>query len=148
MTDINQSNGLSEESPSVQMHLGILQNTIERMASNSTSSKTWCITVVSAMLVVVADKNKPDFALLSFIPIILFLALDTYYLAMEKGFRKSYNIFVRKVHEKTLVLEDLYSIKPDGDQSKLQIESLKSFSIWGFYVTLAFLVGFVKLFII
>ena len=144
MTENNPRALLSEESPSVQIHLGVLQNVIESMASNSTSSKTWCITIVSAVLVVVADKGKPDFALLALIPIILFLALDTYYLAMEKGFRNSYNVFVRKIHEKTLTLEDLYSVKPEGSQSKLQIESLKSFSIWGFYSVLVLLIGLAK----
>ena len=148
MTDANQRTVLSEESPSVQIHLSILQNVIERMASNSTSSKAWCITIVSAMLVVVADKNKPDFALLSLIPTFLFLALDTYYLAMEKGFRNSYNVFVRKIHEHTLTLEDLYSVKPEGNQSKLQLESLKSFSIWGFYLSLALLIVLAKWFVL
>tara|TARA_Y100000294_G_C8529053_1_gene326165 strand:- start:131 stop:433 length:303 start_codon:yes stop_codon:yes gene_type:complete len=88
---------LSEASPSVQTHLGILQGVIERMASNSTSSKAWCITIVSAVLVIVAGKRNPDFALIALIPTFLFLALDAYYLAMEKGFRNSYNSFVKKI---------------------------------------------------
>lgn len=93
---------LSETSPSVQTHLGILQNVIVRMASNSTAAKTWCITIVSAILVVVADKKKPDYALLALIPLILFMALDAYYLAMEKGFRNAYNSFIRRLHAGTL----------------------------------------------
>jgi hypothetical protein len=147
MTEINQ-NSLTEESTSVQIHLGILQNVISRMASNSASSKTWCITIVSAVLAIVADKGKPDFILLALIPIILFFALDTYYLAMEKGFRNSYETFVGKIHRKTLKLEDLYLVKLEGDYSKFQIESLKSFSVWGFYVLVALLVIAVKFFFI
>jgi len=65
MPDSEKKKKLPEESPSVQAHLGILQGVIERMASNSTSSKSWCITIVSAILVVVADKNKPDYAFLA-----------------------------------------------------------------------------------
>ena len=80
---------LTESSPSVQIHLNILQGVIERMASNSNSSKAWCITIVSAILVVVADKGKPDYAYIAFIPTLLFFALDTYYLALEKGFRNT-----------------------------------------------------------
>jgi hypothetical protein len=38
----NQKNKLSEASPSVQAHLGILQNVIDRMSSNSNSTKAWC----------------------------------------------------------------------------------------------------------
>ena len=132
---------LTEASPSVQTHLGILQRVIERMASNSTSSKAWCIAVVSAVLVIVADKDKPDLALLAFIPIILFLALDAYYLSFEKGFRNSYQCFVKKVHDGTLIPEDLYYVVPDRN-NKLRREAIKSFSVWGFYfglMTLVFL---------
>lgn len=145
----NSSTGqLSESSPSVQTHLGILQGVIERMAANSNSSKAWCITVVSAILVVVADKNKPDYALLALIPTVLFLALDTYYLAMEKGFRNSYNEFVRKVHNGSLTLDDLYLVNPEGERSKLQLEALKSFSVWGFYIVLGLLVVIARLYVL
>jgi len=48
-----------KENPQVvQSHLTILQAVIQRMASNSASSKTWCVTLVSAILVIVADKGK------------------------------------------------------------------------------------------
>lgn len=144
MTEDHQIPQLSEASPSVQIHLGILQGVIERMASNSTSSKTWCITIVSAVLVIVAGKGKPDFALIAFIPTLLFLLLDTYYLALEKGFRNSYNSFVKKVHDASLTPEDLYSVKPEGNQTNLQIEALISFSVWGFYIVLGLLIGLAR----
>ena len=51
---------LDETSPSVQAHLGIIQGVIQRMATNSAACKTWCITIVSAILVVVADKQNPN----------------------------------------------------------------------------------------
>lgn len=140
MTEEKSSKKITESSPSVQIHLSILQGVIERMASNSTSSKTWCITVVSAILVVVADKGKPDYALLAFIPTVLFLALDSYYLALEKGFRKSYNKFVEKVHSSELTPKDLYSVSPSGNSKALLVEALKSFSVWGFYIVLAVLI--------
>jgi len=141
MTDAQRSVELSEASPSVQTHLGILQGVIVRMASNSTSCKAWCITVVSAVLVIVADKGKPDFALIAFIPNFLFMALDAYYLSMEKGFRNSYNSFVKKIHEASLTAEDLYSVKPEGKTITLQIEAIKSFSVWGFYLVVALLIA-------
>lgn len=144
MTDTHQSQQLSEESPSIQTHLAFLQGVIERMSSNSASSKAWCITVVSAILVIVADKGKPDFALIALIPILLFLALDAYYLAMEKGFRNSYSSFVRKLHDQTLTPEDLYSIKPEGNRTALQLEALRSFSVWWFYIVLGLLVGIAR----
>jgi hypothetical protein len=131
---------LSETSPSVQAHLAILQSVIQRMASNSTSCKAWCITVVSAILVIVADKGKPNFAFIALVPTFLFLALDAYYLALEKAFRASYTDFVRKLHSGMAKAEDLYSVTPKGSHSEHQIEALKSFSVWGFYATLVVLI--------
>lgn len=144
MTNERQVTKISEASPSVQTHLVIIQGVIERMASNSTSSKAWCITIVSAVLVIVADKGKPDFAFIALIPTFLFLSLDAYYLAMEKGFRSSYSSFVKKLHEGDLTPEDLYSVKPVGNQSELQLEALKSFSVWGFYIVLGLLVALAR----
>lgn len=135
---------LSEESSSVQSHLSIMQSVIQRMAVNSSSCKAWCITIVSAILVLIADKNKPELAMLALLPTFLFLALDAYYLALEKSFRISYNNFIKKLHNKELNSEDLYSVTPIGSMASHQIESLKSFSVWGFYGTLFILVILAK----
>lgn len=136
----DQTHPLSEESASVQAHLQILQGIIQRMAANSTSCKAWCITIVSAILVLIADKGKPNLALLAFLPTFLFLALDAYYLALEKAFRSSYNSFVKKLHRNELQVDDLFSVIPRGDMTNHQMEALKSFSVWGFYGALAILV--------
>lgn len=125
-----------EESPGVQAHLSITQAVIQRMASNSASCKAWCITLVSAILVVVADKGKPEFALIALIPTLLFLVLDAYYLALERGFRDSYNAFIGKLHMGRVVAVDLYAVTPSGSVVKALIGSFRSFSIWPFYGTL------------
>lgn len=135
---------LTEESASVQSHLQIMQNIIQRMAMNSTSCKAWCITIVSAILVLIADKSKPELAWLALLPSFLFLSLDAYYLALEKAFRSSYNSFIKKLHDNELCSEDLCSVAPKGNMSKHQIESLKSFSVWGFYGALLLLVVLAK----
>lgn len=131
---------LGDTSPSIQTHLGIIQGVIQRMAGNSTSCKAWCITIVSAILVIIADKGKPNLAALATIPTLLFAALDVYYLALEKGFRNSYNAFIDKLHSGKLLPEDLYSMVPTGNLKKLQIDALGSFSVWGFYGSLIALI--------
>ena len=131
---------LTEESVAVQAHLQIVQSVIQRMASNSNSCKAWCITIVSAILVLIADKGKPQFAYLAFLPTILFLALDAYYLALERAFRSAYNNFVKKLHRSNITVDDVYSVIPKGEMSKHQLDALKSFSVWGFYGMLAVLV--------
>ena len=77
---------LNEESPAVQAHLTIVQGVIQRMAENSRSCKVWCITLVSAVLVLVAQTKEPQYALIALVPAFLFLVLDTYYLALERAF--------------------------------------------------------------
>jgi len=138
MTSVNV---LNESSPSVQSHLAIIQGVIQRMATNSSQCKTWCITVVSAVLVTIADKGKPDFAWIALVPAILFFALDAYYLTLEKAFRASYNLFVKKIHDGELKAEDLYSVAPSGNIYKHRRDALKSFSVWGVYIGLAILIA-------
>ncbi|TGL75991.1 hypothetical protein [Leptospira yasudae] len=148
MTLKSKNQFIEESSASVQAHLSILQSVIERMAMNSSSCKAWCITIVSAVLVIVADKGKPEFSYIAFIPTLLFLFLDGYYLALEKGFRTSYNNFVQKLHSKKLNVSDLYTVLPEGNQSLHQVEALKSFSVWGFYIVLGILILVTKTIVI
>ena len=118
------------------------------MALNSSSSKAWCITLVSAILVVVADKSKPQYALIALIPTFLFLVLDTYYLALEKGFRGSYNDFIKKLHSASLNSNDLFAVVPKGSIIKLFFKSLISFSVWPFYLTLFVMIFITKCLVI
>lgn len=141
MTAETTSVALDESSPSVQAHLGIVQAIVQRMAGNSASCKTWCVTIVSAVLVIVADKSNPMLALVALFPTMLFAALDIYYLALEKAFRNSYNVFVHKLHRERIQPEDLFSVSPVGNEWRLRAEAAKSFSVWGFYIPLLILAG-------
>jgi len=130
------TNTINFESPAVHSYLSILQNIISRMASDSGSCKTWCITLVSAIVVVVATEGIPDSVWLALIPTFLFLFLDAYYLALERTFRCQYNDFIRKVQESEAVLEDTFVVKPTSNLREVTnsvTRALKSFSIWPFY---------------
>ena len=96
------------------------------MAENSRSCKVWCVTLVSAVLVLVARTETPEYALIALIPAVLFLILDTYYLALERTFRESYNAFVRQVGEGSLTPADLYQVKQGGSIPKVFMASLFS----------------------
>ncbi len=128
---------LNAESSSVQTHLTITQRVIERMADNSRACKVWCVTLVSASLIFVARIDRPDYILFVFVPIVLFLILDTYYLALERAFRDSYNDFVSNLEKGNLVSSDLYVVKPTGSIPKVFLRSFTSFSIYIFYPILA-----------
>lgn len=131
-----ESTVLNIESPAVALHINVQQSVIQRMASNSAACKTWCVTIVSAILIFVADKGKPNFTLIAGVPAVLFLILDAYYLALERGFRESYNIFVKKLHLGKVDRADMFLVSPALPLPKTFVYSLLSFSIWPFYLTL------------
>lgn len=74
-------------------HLEFIQNIITRMNSNSFQIKEWMITIVSAFLAVFAASKDLNelYLLLAVIPTLLLWLLDSYYLQMEKRYRKLFN---------------------------------------------------------
>lgn len=133
---MNEERKLDENSSAVQSHLNIIQNIIQRMASNSALCKGWSVTLVSAILVVVADQKEPSYAFIAIMPIALFLALDVYYLALEKAFRKSYNNFIDKLHSEKIATTDVYAVEPSGNIAFLSAKAIGSFAVWPFYALL------------
>ena len=128
-----QKPSLDHDSPAVQTHIEIMQGVIQRMAENSRSCKVWCVTLVAAVLVLVARTGEPQHALIALAPTVLFLIQDTYYLALERAFLASYNGFVKKLHDGSLAVTDVYKIVPTGSIPKHFFDCLRSFSIWPFY---------------
>ena len=126
------------ESDAVQSYLNILQGVVARMASNSANCKTWCISLVSAILVVIADKSKPNYAWIALIPIVLFFLLDSYYLGQERNFREIYNNFVKELHSGEVATDKLFALKPPQGINvvNLLFSSSLSFSVYPFYLTL------------
>ena len=131
---------LHPDSPSVQTHLNIMQGVIQRMAENSRACKFWCVTIVSATLVLVARTERPEYALIALVPAVLFLILDAYYLALERRFRSSYSQFLDELHRSGLSPSDLFRVQPSGGAFSTFVSSLRSFSIWPFYSTLLVMV--------
>ena len=122
------------ESSAVQKHLEIMQGTITRMAENSRTCKVWCVTLVSAILVLVARTGEADHALIALAPTVLFYVLDAYYLSLERGFRRSYGSFVRKIHEGQVSISDLYAVVPTGSITRGTLWAMfRSFSVPPFY---------------
>ena len=133
-----ENESLGVESSAVQAHLTIMQGVINRMAENSRSCKVWCVTLVAAILVLVARTGEPQHALIALVPTLLFLFLDSYYLALERAFIGSQNAFVRKLHRGELELADLYRVVPMGMGWRLVGRCLLgSVSIWPFYLLVA-----------
>ena len=129
------------EPEDIRAHLSMMQSVITRMAENSRACKTWAVTLVAAILVVVArfgasgeeSAFEPEAALIALVPAVLFWLLDSYYLALERAFRASYNGFVARFHSGELECGEVFKIAPTGSVPRLIRECQKSFAIWPFY---------------
>ena len=53
---------------------------------------------------------------------------------------RSYNEFIDKVHSGQVANTDLYAVVPKGSLIKMLFQSLKSFSIWPFYLMLGVMI--------
>jgi len=134
---MDRNNKILDEIPqAAQSHLNMLQAIIQRMSTNCTSCKTWCVTLVSGLMVVLFTNSKSILFPAILVPIILFFVLDAYYLSLEKRFRDAHNNFIKKMHDGTLIVSDLFVMAPSGNQKKAFFKAMSSFSIWPFYVTL------------
>lgn len=126
---------INHDSPAVRTHVEVMQGVIQRMAENSRSCKVWCVTLVAAVLVLVARTGEPQHALIALAPTALFLVLDAYYLSLERGFRRSYDSFVGKVSEGKVCRSDLYAVGASGSIPKGILWAMfKSFSVSPFYI--------------
>ncbi len=132
----------------IRTHLQMMQSVITRMADNSRACKTWAVTLVAAILVVVArfggGNNDTAFgenaALLALVPTILFWLLDGYYLAQERGFRKSYDRFVSRHNAGQREDGALFKIEPLGAGKLQTILCMGRFATASLYVTMSALI--------
>ena len=88
---------------------------------------------VAAILVFVARTGNPHHVLIAVIPVVLFLILDAYYLALERRSEAPNNRFVHRLHEGTLDRADIYQVRSDGSVPRYFVATLRSFSVWPFY---------------
>jgi len=72
-------------------HLGMIQDVIRRMASNSFMLKGWAVTLLVGIFALSNRDSIPFLLLISYVPIILFWGLDSYYLMHERRFRGLYD---------------------------------------------------------
>ena len=94
------------------------------------------MTLVAATLVLVARTGAPTHPLIALVPTLLFLFLDSYYLALERAVRVSYCTFVDKLHKGELRVGDVYVVPPPNVELGKTLHCLLSPSIWLFYLLL------------
>lgn len=137
---------LKYDMPCVLGYLQMLQGVINRMATNSTSCKKWCITIITGVIAIVANKSNPSFIWIALVPAVLFAFLDSYYLAYERCLRSNYKDFVQKLHGGNLESSALFIISARGTKEILSCaaEAVRSTSVWPFYGLMLFILIMIR----
>ncbi len=72
-------------------HLEMLQSVISRMSNNSFLLKGWAITLLAGFYALSSNNTDKAYYLVSYLPTIAFWLLDSYYLYLEKQYRRLYD---------------------------------------------------------
>lgn len=137
------------EPEDIRQHLSMMQSVIARMAYNRRVCKTWAVTLVAAILVVVTkfeivtatSGSAPLETWIAVIPATVFLTLDFYYLLKERALIVAYNGFVSRLHAGKLKADDLFVIAPSSSKAKRLICTRHWITICLFYLTLIGLIA-------
>ena len=72
-------------------HLEFIQGVVNRLSTNSFLLKGWSVVLVSALFALSAGSSKAGYVFLAYVPALVFWALDGYFLAVEREYRKLYD---------------------------------------------------------
>ena len=124
-------------------HLEMLQAVINRMASNSFMLKGWAVTLVAGTFALSAKEANVMYFMIAYIPVVLFWFLDSYYLQLERKYRKLYNnISIEKSKETDFKMTILSS--KISDKTCYYQSLFSRTEIW-FYLPMALLIAIVIL---
>jgi hypothetical protein len=123
------------ESPAVIEHLKMVQAIISRMAGNSAQCKTWCITIVAAIVAFASAAKNERIVALAIVPLVIFGCLDAAYLATEKAYRDLYNALAAKIRAGTYSLPDAFALAAPTDAGHY-LWAHGSWSVWPVYLGL------------
>ena len=133
------------DSPAVIAHVGHLQAIISRLASNSATCKTWCLTLVAALVSLAGAIHAPALITFCLVPVILFGLLDAMYLAQDNAYRDLYASVIESVRDGSYSLAAVYEARAPLTWAHL-IDALISWSLIPIYAGLvvAYLVSAVS----
>jgi hypothetical protein len=111
--------------------MSLYQELIKRMTENSRNAKTWCISIVSALLVFSSKTLAlPWFVLV--LPILPLMYLDMYYLVLETFYRQQYNALKQKYKKGEIDIYNVYDMESSTDKLEIFYQ-IRSKSVWPFY---------------
>ena len=121
-------------------HLEFIQGVVNRLATASFRMKGWSVVLVSALLVLGARASSFEMGLVALVPVLVFWALDGYFLSRERLFRKLYDGVRQQYDEDVDFSMDLEEVKSTGRLwSGDWCSAVRSRTLWPFYGMLALL---------
>lgn len=81
-------------------HLEFIQGVINRLSSNTFLFKGWSITIISAIFTAMIATSNNDLLWLILGIVLMFWAIDAYYLMLERSYRKLYKRVAETSSEK------------------------------------------------
>lgn len=106
--DLRASQLWPADNPAVVAHMNLIQGIINRLANNSASCKTWCLTLVSALVSLAGATHVPGIVTFALVPVVIFGFTDTMYLAQEKAYRDLHMRTASAVRDGSYVLSNTY----------------------------------------
>ena len=123
------------DNPAVIAHVTILQGIITRLANNSAGCKTWCLTLVSALLTLAGAAHLPMLVSFALVPVVVFGYLDTMYLAQERAYRRLFASVRQSIREGSYTIGQTYETAAPVEPGSL-LAALRSWSIYPVYLGL------------
>lgn len=71
-------------------HLEMIQSVISRMGANSFSLKGWGVTLIAGIFVLSSKDSDKTYFLITYLPVIVFWVLDSFYLLLERKYTALY----------------------------------------------------------
>jgi len=96
------------DNAAVTAHVNLLQGIITRLANNSASCKTWCLTLVGALFSLAGATHARGIINFALVPVLIFGFLDVMYLAQEKAYRDLYKTVVTSITTGAYELANVY----------------------------------------
>ena len=117
-------------------HLEMIQAVITRMAGNSFALKGWAVTLVAGLFALSSKDANQFYYLVTYIPIVVFWYLDSYYLCQERMYRNLYEK-VRKLSEQEIDFSMNAAAEEFRTDKTTVANCFLSKTILGFYLPLA-----------
>ena len=125
---------------SVVSYLESLQSVISRMGGNSANIKALIAVVYTIFItILIAIKELKTYWWIGLIIVFVGILMDTYYLALEKMYRRKYNDFVDILNKGQIDEKAIYNMNPKSTYLKYELfavmlDAVRSFSVIVFYI--------------